>query len=80
MGRRSSLFAVPPSLMAAIFKIVRKPEMWERLVGDLVVSTECLCWTGYYPVESTKSGLISLFAPNHSGVKFLREGGADSNG
>ena len=52
---------MPPSLMAAIFKFVRKPEISERLAGNLVVSTECLCRTGYSPVKSTKFGLIFAF-------------------
>ena len=59
MGREPGLFAVSPRLLGNVFSAFG---VWERLAGNLVVSTERLCSSGYTPVEGTKSGLASLGA------------------
>jgi UDP-glucose 4-epimerase len=59
MGREPSLFAVPPRVLHSAFGMLG---MWERLAGNLVVSTERFGNMGYTPMEGTKSGLAFLGA------------------
>jgi nucleoside-diphosphate-sugar epimerase len=60
MGRPSNLVSVPPKVLAIVFSLLKRSEMWERLSGNLVVSTERLRRAGYSPVESTREGLQRL--------------------
>ena len=60
MGRSPNLISLPPRALAAAFSLLKRSEMWERLSGNLVVSTEHLRGAGYSPVESTGEGLIRL--------------------
>jgi nucleoside-diphosphate-sugar epimerase len=60
IGRPPNLISIPPQLLAAVFSFVKRSEMWERLSGNLVVSTEHLRQAGYSAVESTREGLIAL--------------------
>jgi UDP-glucose 4-epimerase len=62
MGREPGLFAVSPRVLGNVFSAFGRLGIWERLAGNLVVSTERLCNTGYTPMEGTKSGLASLCA------------------
>jgi len=60
MGRFSNLVPVPPKVLAVAFGLLKRSEMWQRLSGNLVVSSERLRRAGYSPVESTREGLRRL--------------------
>jgi nucleoside-diphosphate-sugar epimerase len=60
MGRSPNLISLPPRALATAFSLLKRSEIWERLSGNLVVSTEHLRGAGYSPVESTGEGLIRL--------------------
>jgi nucleoside-diphosphate-sugar epimerase len=48
-GRRPGLMPVPPGLLGGALKLIGRGEMWERLSGNLVVSTARLAALGYVP-------------------------------
>jgi len=60
MGRSPNLISISPQPLAAVFSFLKREEMWRRLSGNLVVSTEHFRQVGYSPVESTRDGLITL--------------------
>lgn len=59
-GGRRGLFRFPPSLIRASLRLVGRQSLWERLAGDLVVSTARLKALGYAPVLTTQQGLMGL--------------------
>jgi nucleoside-diphosphate-sugar epimerase len=60
MGRAPNLISMSPTAIAGLFSLAKRSEMWERLSGNLVVSTEHLCQAGFSPVERTSEGLRNL--------------------
>jgi nucleoside-diphosphate-sugar epimerase len=60
MGRSPNLISLPPRALAAVFRLLRKSDVWERLSQNLVVTTDHLRRAGYSPAESTREGMIRL--------------------
>jgi nucleoside-diphosphate-sugar epimerase len=48
-GRSPALMPVPPGILGGALKLIGRGEMWERLSGNLVVSTARLEALGYVP-------------------------------
>jgi UDP-glucose 4-epimerase len=61
-GRRPGLIPVPPGLLGAALKLVGRGDMWERLSGDLVVSTARFATLGYRPPLAPAEALAALGA------------------
>jgi nucleoside-diphosphate-sugar epimerase len=59
-GSRPWLFPVPPGAMRSGLALIGRQSVWERLAGDLVVSTARLNTLGYEPVLTTQQGLMGL--------------------
>jgi nucleoside-diphosphate-sugar epimerase len=60
VGRRPSLFPMPPALMAAAFRAMGRSEVYERLAGSLVASSARLQQLGWVPPLDTRAGLAAL--------------------
>jgi nucleoside-diphosphate-sugar epimerase len=60
MGRSPNLISLPPRALVAVFRLLRKSDVWERLSQNLVVTTDHLRRAGYSPAESTREGMIRL--------------------
>jgi nucleoside-diphosphate-sugar epimerase len=60
MGRAPNLISLPPRALAAVFRLLRKSDAWERLSQNLVVTTDHLRRAGYSPAVSTREGMIRL--------------------
>jgi hypothetical protein len=60
LGRKPGLFHCPEPLLAGTFGLLRMSNVWDRLAGDLAVSTEKIKSVGYAPVISTEAGLQRL--------------------
>jgi UDP-glucose 4-epimerase len=54
------LIPVPPGLLGAALKLVGRGDMWERLSGDLVVSTARIKALGYRPMIAPADALAAL--------------------
>ena len=63
-GRGPGLMSIPPGVLSALHKIAGRSDFWERLAGNLVVSTDRLTSIGYRPVTDSVSGLIALGSRN----------------
>lgn len=59
-GRVPALVPVPPSLLSGALKLVGRGEAWDRLSGDLVVSTARLEARGFRPPLATADALAAL--------------------
>lgn len=57
LGRPVRLFAVPLAPVQLAARLAGQGAAWERIAGDLVVSTAALEATGWQPVESAREGL-----------------------
>lgn len=60
LGRKPGLFHCPEPMLAGTFGLLRMSNVWDRLAGDLTVSTEKIRSVGYAPVISTEEGLQRL--------------------
>ena len=60
LGRQPGLFAVPNAPLASVARLAGKGEAWARLDGDLVVSTEALRATGWWPVIASREALAKM--------------------
>jgi nucleoside-diphosphate-sugar epimerase len=61
-GRAPGLVPVPPSLLAGGLKLVGRGEIWDRLGGDLAVSTARIEALGYRPALTSADALAALGA------------------
>jgi nucleoside-diphosphate-sugar epimerase len=61
-GRAPGLVPVPPSLLGAALKLIGRGEIWDRLGGNLVVSTARLEALGYRPPLAPADALAALGA------------------
>lgn len=59
-GRRPGLVPVPPGLLGGALKLTGRRAIWDRLSGDLVVSTAPLRALGYTPPVETGAALAAL--------------------
>jgi nucleoside-diphosphate-sugar epimerase len=62
-GRVPALVPVPPNLLASGLKLVGRGEIWERLGGNLAVSTARIEALGYRPPLTSADALAALGAP-----------------
>jgi nucleoside-diphosphate-sugar epimerase len=60
MGRSANLIAVPPPLLEAAFRLLQMPARWQRLAGNLLVSTDRLKALGYAPVVEPSEALAAM--------------------
>jgi nucleoside-diphosphate-sugar epimerase len=58
-GRRAGLIPVPPQILGGALKLAGRGEIWERLTGNLVVSTARLKALGYVP-RAPADALVAL--------------------
>jgi len=61
-GRAPGLVPVPPSLLAGGLKLIGRGEIWDRLGGNLAVSTARLEALGYRPALTSADALAALGA------------------
>jgi UDP-glucose 4-epimerase len=59
-GRAPALVPVPPRLLGVALRLMGRGDMWERLSGDLVVSTARLQALGYRPPLAPAEALQAL--------------------
>jgi len=57
LGRRAGVFAVPVAPLKAMLAMAGKRDAWDRIAGDLVVSTAALEASGWHPAEGAGEGL-----------------------
>jgi UDP-glucose 4-epimerase len=62
LGRRPGLFPVPLSLLAAIFRLTGREEVFRRLTGSLVADASALRRLGWVPRVASAEGLADLAA------------------
>jgi nucleoside-diphosphate-sugar epimerase len=60
LGRRPSVFSVPPSLLALSFHAAGKDYVYERLSGALVADPSALMGLGWKPPLTSAAGLAQL--------------------
>jgi nucleoside-diphosphate-sugar epimerase len=60
VGRRSGVFAVPPSLLALFLHAAGKDYVYERLSGALVADPAALMGLGWTPPLTSEAGLAQL--------------------
>lgn len=60
LKRKTGLFALPMAPVGMVARLAGKGAAWDRLDGDLVVSTEALRETGYKPVIGSNRALADL--------------------
>jgi nucleoside-diphosphate-sugar epimerase len=60
LGRRPSVFSVPPSLLALSFHAAGKDYVYERLSGALVADPSALVGLGWKPPLTSAAGLAQL--------------------
>jgi nucleoside-diphosphate-sugar epimerase len=60
VGRRPGTFPFPPALLRPLLHGVGRPEIYERLVGSLVVDSSALMKLGWMPPVATPVGLAKL--------------------
>ena len=65
-GRAPGLVPVPPSLLARGLKLVGRGEIWDRLGGDLAVSTARIEALGYRPALTSADALAALGAADNA--------------
>jgi UDP-glucose 4-epimerase len=63
MGRSAGLFGAPPSLIRTAFRLIGRPDLWERIDGNLEVSAARLAATGWRPAVDTAAGLRAMIQP-----------------
>jgi UDP-glucose 4-epimerase len=61
-GRGPGLIPVPPVLIGGAVKLIGRGALWDRLSGNLAVSTTRLSAIGYTPALDTKTALAALGA------------------
>jgi UDP-glucose 4-epimerase len=59
-GRNAGMFNVPPALFGGALGMLGRSDLWERLCGDLVVSTNRIRAIGYAPSVTTEQGLHAM--------------------
>lgn len=62
MGRSAATLPVPPALLRSALRMIGRGALWDRLAGDLAVSTKRIDGIGYAPTVSTPAGLARLAA------------------
>lgn len=70
-GRRSALIPFPSSVIAATMKAAGRPELCERLGGELIASPAKLITAGWRPAVDTETGLAEMVqaaSPRKSGT------------
>lgn len=65
MGRRSGVVTVPLAALKAVATVAGKRDAWERIAGDLVVSTAALEASGWRPVAQSRDGLAAWTREAH---------------
>ena len=60
LGRRPSVFTVPPTLLALSFHAAGKDYVYERLSGALVADPSALMGLGWKPPLTSAAGLAQL--------------------
>ncbi len=60
LKRKAGLFGLPVAPLKLAARLAGKGDAWERLDGDLVVSTEALRETGFKPVVGSNRALADL--------------------
>lgn len=67
LGRSPGVFCVPMELAERLAMAVGQAEAWERIAGNLVVSTDALKATGWNAVETAAEGLARWMAEEAGG-------------
>jgi nucleoside-diphosphate-sugar epimerase len=73
-GRAPGLLPIPPAWMALAFKAINRPDLWERLGGELVADPRKLLQSGWRPPIDTRAGLAAMVqatSPRKSGTASL---------
>jgi nucleoside-diphosphate-sugar epimerase len=66
LGRRPGLLPVPPGIFASLLKAVGRDDLWNRLGGALVVSSDKLVATGWRANPDTMAELTAVAVGNDS--------------
>lgn len=62
MGKSSNMISISPALLSALFRMCWMSEAWEKLAGNLELSTAKLNSVGYSPTVATPEGLAAMVA------------------
>jgi nucleoside-diphosphate-sugar epimerase len=62
LGRRPGLIPVPPRLLEAALRAVGRPDVYQRLAGQLVAEPAALVRLGWSPAVSSREALAALAA------------------
>lgn len=70
-GRAAGLIPVPAALIGGALRLAGQGGLWERLVGDQVVSTARLVAIGYAPPLDTGTALMALGTDSRAGLRAI---------
>jgi UDP-glucose 4-epimerase len=68
LGRRSGVFSVPSSLLAAVCRAAGREELYHRVAGPLVADASALRGLGWTPAVATEAGLAGLMRSEVNGL------------